>query len=98
VALTTRFLFSRWSGFVPPAMSLAALAVVAVALTVGVTEQADEGAFARSWQILVAGQAPIVAWFAVRWLPLAPRPGLVVLCTQLCAGVAALAPVFALHL
>jgi hypothetical protein len=79
-------------------MSVAALAVVAVALSLGVTEQADEGAFARTWQVLIAGQLPIVAWFALRWLPPAPRAGLVVFGAQLVCGLAALAPVFLLHL
>lgn len=96
--LTARSLFGRWSGFLPVAMSLASMAVIALAMTGGVREQADEGVFARTWQLLIAGQLPIVGWFAVRWLPAAPRPALVVLGAQLISGLAALAPVFLLHL
>jgi hypothetical protein len=79
-------------------MSFAALGVVGLALVTGATRQPDEGALARIWQILVAGQLPIVAWFVVRWLSLAPRTGLVVLAAQAAAGVTALAPVFLLQL
>ena len=94
----TRYLLTRASGFVPIVTSLASLGVVALGLIVGATRQVDEGALARIWQILIAGQVPIVAWFAVRWLPLAPRAGMVVLAAQLIAGLVALAPVFLLHL
>jgi hypothetical protein len=98
VALTTRSLFGRPSGFLPLCMSAAALAVVALALAIGVTEQADEGVFARTWQILMAGQVPVIGWFAVRWLPLAPRAGAQVLALQLAAALVALLPVYLLRL
>ena len=93
-----RALVSRWSGFVPPVMSLAAVGVVAIALAIGVREQADEGVFARTWQLLMAGQLPVVGWFALRWLPLAPRSGLAVLGLQALAALVALSPVYLLHL
>ena len=96
--MTTRHLITRASGFMPIALSIAALGVVAVGLLTGATRQADEGALARAWQILMAGQVPIVAWFAVRWLALAPRPGIVVLAAQAAAAIAALAPVLLLKL
>jgi hypothetical protein len=83
------------SAFLPVAMSLAALALVVLQLIfVGVTRQADEGAAAHLFQLLLAAQLPIVAYFAVRWLPRYPRPALAVLALQAGAGLAALAPVF----
>jgi hypothetical protein len=49
------------------AMSIAALALVVghIAL-VGVARQADEGTAAHLWQLLMAGQVPMVAFFAVK--------------------------------
>lgn len=89
------------SAFLPVLMSVAAVATVAVALAVfgldGI-HQPDEGAAAHLWQFLIAGQLPIVAFFAVKWLPKAPREALAVLALQAVAGVAALAPVFLLGL
>ena len=87
------------SVFLPIAMSLIALAIVVFHVAVfGVERQADEGAAAHLWQILMAGQLPIIAWFAIKWLPRSPKPALVVLALQFAAGLAACAPVYFLHL
>jgi hypothetical protein len=87
------------SAFLPLVMSLAALGIVLghVALF-GAAREADEGAAAHLWQILMAGQVPIVAYFAVKWLPRAPGQTLQVLALQAGAALAAMAPVFLLHL
>lgn len=80
-------------------MSLAALAVVVGTVAIfGVVREADEGAAAHIWQILIAGQVPFVAFFAIRWLPSAPKQALIILCLQFAAGLAACAPVFLLKL
>ncbi len=64
----------------------------------GVVHQPDEGAQAHLWQLLVAGQVPLIAYFAFRWLPTASRPALVVLALQAAAVVLlALAPLWALR-
>ena len=85
------------SAWLPIAMSLAALAlVVGHVATVGVVRQADEGASARLWQLLMAGQIPVIAFFAIQWLPRSPRQALAVLFLQVAAFVAAAAPVFVL--
>jgi hypothetical protein len=87
------------SAFVPIMMSLAALAlVVGVLATVGVTRHADEGTPARVWQLLMAGQIPVIAYFAIKWLRRRPREALFVLALQAAAGIAAAAPVFLLEL
>jgi len=95
-----QFVATRPSAFVPILMSAAALGVVLLALVTGFGQSAngDEGAAAHLWQLLIAGQLPVVAWFTLRWLPRAPGDGVFVLAAQLCAGLAALAPVFLLHL
>ena len=81
-------------------MSIAALGVLLLALTTGFgrSPNADEGAAAHLWQLLMAGQIPVIAYFALRWLPAAPREGIAVLAAQLASGLAAAAPVFLLHL
>ena len=80
-------------------MSLAALATVLVHVALfGVAREADEGTAAHIWQILMAAQLPIMAFFAIKWLPRAPRQALLVLALQAGAALAALAPVFFLNL
>jgi len=66
--------------------------------TNGVVHQADEGTEAHIWQLLMAGQVPIVGFFAIKWLPRAPRKTLPVLALQVGAALASMAPVFFLHL
>jgi hypothetical protein len=87
------------SAFLPLALSFAALATVLVHVAMfGAARKADEGTAAHIWQILMAAQLPIVAFFAIRWLPQAPRQALPVLVLQLGAALAALAPVYFLGL
>jgi hypothetical protein len=46
----------------------------------------------------MAGQIPVIAFFALTWLPRTPRPALLVLMLQVVVGLAAAAPVFLLKL
>jgi len=86
------------TAIIPLAMSLAALGVVLIHIAVaGVAREPDEGTAAHLWQLLVAGQIPVIALFAVMWLPRAPREALLVLGMQAAAVVAAAAPVFLLN-
>ncbi len=87
------------SALLPLAMSCAALAVVLGHVAMfGAAREADEGTAAHLWQLLMAGQLPVVAFFAIKWLPQTPRPALLVLALQAGAALAALAPVFFLKL
>jgi hypothetical protein len=82
------------SAFLPVAMSLLALTTVIVHVALhGVAREADEGTAAHIWQLLVAGQLPIVAFFAIKWLPQTPKQAFSVLVLQAVAGMAALAPI-----
>jgi hypothetical protein len=45
----------------------------------------------------MAAQIPIIAFFAIRWLPQSPRSALPVLALQAVAALAALVPVYLLH-
>ena len=86
------------SAFLPIAMSLLAVGVVLTHIALfGTARQPDEGVAAHLWQLLMAGQLPIMFFFAIRWLPQAPRYALPVLALQAAAAVAALAPVYLLH-
>jgi hypothetical protein len=87
------------SAFLPVAMSLAALAVVLGHVAIyGTAHEADEGAAAHVWQLLMVAQLPLLAFFAIRWLPRSPKQALLVMTLQASAAVAALAPVYFLNL
>jgi hypothetical protein len=92
-------MMKRPSAFLPVAMSLAALATVLghVALF-GAAREADEGTAAHVWQLLMVAQVPIMAFFAIKWLPRTFKEALQVLALQVGAALAALAPVFFLDL
>ena len=81
------------SAFLPLVMSLVVVAVgLREAATIGV-HQADEGIAAHLFQLLMPAQVPIVAYFAITWLPRAPRQAVVVLALQMGAALALLAAV-----
>ena len=83
------------SAWLPIAMSVAALALVLGHVAIyGVVHEADEGTPAHIWQLLMAGQLPIVAFFAIKWLPRAPQEALLVLALQAGAAFASFASVF----
>ncbi len=83
------------SAILPLAMSFAALTMVMVhAAIFGVVHEADEGTPAHIFQLLMVAQVPVVAFFAIKWLPRAPGKTLLVLALQLAAALAAIAAVF----
>ena len=91
--------WKRPSAWVPIVMSLAALAIVLIhVIRFGPAREADEGTSAHLWQMLMAGQLPIIASFAIKWLPMTPKGALLVLVSQAVAGLAAMAPVYYLGL
>jgi len=96
--MTVRTLLRQPTGYLPLVMSLGALAMIVWFVAMhGVVHQPDEGAQAHLWQLLVAGQVPLIGYFAVRWLPTATRPAIIVLALQAAAVMLlALAPLWAL--
>ena len=83
------------SALLPIAMSVAALALVLGHIAIfGVAREADEGTAAHLWQLLMAGQAPVIAYFALKWLPRDPGRAWRVLALQVVAALAACAPVY----
>ena len=91
-------MFKPLTAWVPIAMSLAAIAMVLLHMVMfGTARQSDEGAEAHMWQLLMAGQVPILMVYAVQWLPRGPKAALPVIGLQLGAAMAALAPVYVLR-
>jgi hypothetical protein len=88
-------LLNRPSAFLPVVMSATALAIVSgYAVIFGVAPQADEGIAAHLWQILMVVQFPIIAFYAIKWLPAQGKKALLVLALQLGAALAAMFPVW----
>jgi hypothetical protein len=85
------------SAIVPIIMSAGALAVVVVAFAVSGLKnirQPDEGTAAHLWQLLMAGQLPFLAWFALNWIRRDLKAGLSVLALQLVLFAAAVFPIW----
>ena len=98
--MTLRYVITRPIALVPIVMSIAALVILFLALAfgIGTSNDGDEGAAAHLWQLLMIGQLPIVAFFAITWVPRAPREAIAVLAVQFLAAISSLAPVFLLGL
>ena len=97
--MTFPTMMKKPSAFLPVAMSIAALVLVVTHVAIfGVVREADEGTPAHLWQLLMAGQLPLLAFFAIAWVPRSPTQALRVMALQACAFIAALAPVYFLGL
>jgi len=96
--LIMKVILKNPSAFLPLAMSLGAFTTVLVYVAMfGPARQANEGTAAHIWQILMAGQIPIILFFAIKWLPRTPKEALLVLVLQGAAAFMALAPVYLLR-
>jgi hypothetical protein len=94
-------LIKKTSAWLPIAMSLAALMLLLVYLIIfGINQyhNSDEGIAAHLFQLLMAGQVPIIMFFVIKYLPQMPKQALKVLALQIIAALAAFAPVYFLEL
>jgi hypothetical protein len=92
-------MFRNPSAAIPLGMSAGAFITVLIhIISVGAGPAADEGAAAKLFQILLAGQAPFVAFFTLKWLPRMPSEAMLVIAMQAAAALVALAPVVLLDL
>ncbi len=83
------------SALIPMGMSLIALSLVLGHVAIyGIVHEADEGTAAHLFQILMAGQVPVIVYFAAKWLRKAPGPALRVLALQMAVAGAAFASVY----
>lgn len=82
--INLKTIMRRPSAFLPVMLSLLALTLVCsyVALF-GVIHQTDEGDPAHLWQILMAVQIPIIAFFLIKYVPQRPKQALLVLTLQI---------------
>ena len=97
--MKTSFVLRKPSAILPLLMSAAALVVVIVHLvTQGVAREADEGAAAHLFQLLIGAQVPVVLYFLFRWLPKQPKSVLSTFAIQVAAASIAMAPVAFFHL
>ena len=84
--------------FLPLVMSIAALAFLLTHFAMfGNVRAPDERAPARIFQLLLAAQLPIIALFAIKWLPRAPKQTALILALQASAGIVAIATVLLLE-
>jgi hypothetical protein len=82
--------------WVPMALSLAVLATFLVSIVIAgaPTRQPDEGTAAHIFQIWLVLEVVMIIFFAVKWLPQAPKQALLILTIQIIAVLAACAPVY----
>jgi hypothetical protein len=76
---------SAWMPIAMSAFALGFMILYVAAFGIANEPGRDEGAPARLFQLLMLAQWPIIAFFALRWLPRAPKQGLVVLALQIVA-------------
>ena len=83
------------SAWVPIALSLGILAMILITLVLSwpPVRQADEGIEAHLFQIWLVLEFLMVAFFALKWLPRAPRQALLILAIQIALVLAACFPV-----
>jgi len=87
--------FARPSAAIPLVMSMGAFALVVAHVALdGAVRQADEGAAAHVFQLLIVAQIPIATFFAIRWFRRSPKDAMRVLLAQAAAIAIALTPVW----
>jgi hypothetical protein len=87
------------SAFLPLVLSFGALAAVLLQVGILATDvELDARAPGHLWQWLVLGQLPLIAFFALKWLPRDPRSAGLVLALQGTLVLSAVWPVYWLHL
>ena len=90
---------NAWSGWVPVVMSVAAIALLIVALTTGWERgYKDEGVVAHSWQLLVGLQVPLILVFLATANWRRPLGIFAILGLQVLGLLVAMAPVALLRL
>ena len=81
-------LLKQPSAWIPLVMSLAALTLLLGYVAIfGIVHNQDEGAPAHLFQLIMLAQLPVVAFFAIKWLPKQPKQSLLVLGLQAVAWI-----------
>jgi hypothetical protein len=81
-------LLKQPGAWIPIVMSFVALAMLLGYVAIfGNVHNEDEGAPAHIFQLIMLAQLPIVAYFAIKWLPKRPKQSLLVLALQAVAWI-----------
>ena len=81
-------LLKQPSAWIPFVMSFAALALLLGYVAIfGIVHHEDEGTPAHLFQLIMMAQLPVVAYFAIKWLPKRPKQSLLVLALQAVAWI-----------
>ena len=92
-------LIKKPSAWIPIALSLGIIAMLVFYLTrFGMVQNEDEGMAAHLFQLWLVLEVMMIPYFAVRWLPRAPKDAALVLALQIALVLLAAAPVFYLQL
>ncbi len=88
---TTKLLLKQPSAWIPVVMSFTSLVAILGHVAInGISNQGDEGAPARLFQLSLLVQVVIIGYFAIKWLPKNPKQSILILALQV---VAALLPI-----
>ena len=87
---------SAWIPIVIPLIFFAYL--VAYITFFGIVRSEDEGIGAHLFQLWLAIEPFMIGFFAIKWIPRAPKQALIILALQILAALAACAPVFYFNL
>jgi hypothetical protein len=92
-------LIRKPTAWLPLALSLGVAAMLLTAfLRHELVPTPDEDSYAHLFQIAMGAQLPIIGWFAIQWVPQAPKPAALVLALQIAAALAVCSPVYFLGL
>jgi len=95
---TNTSILRKPSAMIPLAMALVTLAMPFVYVAIfGNVRQQDEGTAAHLFQLLMLAQVPLIAFFAIKWLPRAPKQTFLTLLLQGSLMVAAVAAVIVME-
>jgi uncharacterized membrane protein SpoIIM required for sporulation len=98
-----RFLVKTPSAYIPILMSTFALGLIIGYLVfysmsgISIQPEKDEGTAAHIFQLLMGGQVPVIAFFAIKYLPKKPKQALIILALQFIFGLLAFLPVYILE-
>jgi hypothetical protein len=94
-----KFFIKRPSAWIPIIIPLIFFAYLVIHITIfGIVREKDEGIGAHIFQLWLVLEPFMVGYFAVKWLPHAPKQAFLVLALQIAAALVACAPVFLLKL
>lgn len=83
------------SAWIPIVISIIFFAYIVIFISIfGIVREKDEGTGAHLFQIWLALEPFMVGFFAVKWLPRAPKPVLLILALQVVAALLPISVVF----